>query len=199
MSGKRQAVNFKNLVDQMEKDELSAEQWPTVVGGKCAEADLVDWLNGLDLSGMDVRIWEFTDRCTIGDDGPPETAERLERARLFGGGGDFNIRRDGQDFLWRYVGKAKYAPEHEEKQKLEWPGTEVSPVYCRERKALLWGERKEGQPQWFDDRTAGADLSYSVEDAPARVQMRYVEYTQAGRTLAVWLLKLERYKEAKNG
>lgn len=191
MSSKRQAVNFKKLIDRMEEDELSAEQWPTIVGSSCPEADLVDWLSALDLSELDVRIWEFTDRCTIGTKGPPESAERLERARLFGEGGDLDIRRDGTDFFWRYVGWADHAPDGET---LEYPGASEEPVYRHsEQTALLWGERKTGQTQWFDDRTAGADLRYPVAGAPARVQVRYWEYTQAGRTLAVWLRGLEGY------
>ncbi len=191
MSGKRQAVNFTEIVKQMEKEKLTAAEWPAVVGGKCAEADLVSWLNGLDLSDMDVRIWELTNRCTIGNDAPPEAADRLERARLFGTGGDLDVRRDGNRFRWRYVGKAEYVPKSDES--LAWPGTPEEPVYRREQTALLWGKRKKGQPQWFDDRTAGADLSYPVAGVPARVQVRYVEYTQAGRTLAVWLRGLEAY------
>jgi len=191
MSGKRQAVNFEKIVKQMEREKLTAAEWPAVVGGECTEAELASWLNGLDLSDMDVRIWEFTDRCIIGDDAPPEMVNRLERARLFGPGGDLDVRRDGNRFRWRYVGSIDHALTGET---LPYPGTPESPVYCRRKQtALLWGVRKEGQPQWFDDRTAGADLSYPVEGMPARVQARYVEYTQAGRTLAVWLQELEVY------
>lgn len=188
MSEKRKAVDFEELKAQMEADKIEASDWPTVVGGMCPEAELLGWLVRLDLSGMDVRIWEFTDRCTIGSDGPPEQVERLERARLFGKGGDLDIRRDGSRFLWRYVGKSEKAPEG---KPLGWPGSEANPVYRRKRTALLWGERKEKQPQWFEDRTAGAALTYPVDSTPARVQVCYYEYTQAGRTLAVWLRGLE--------
>lgn len=188
MSEKRKAVDFEELKVQMKADKIKANDWPTVVGGTCPETELPGWLGDLDLSGMDVRIWEFTDHCTIGSDGPPERVERLERARLFGKGGDLAIRRNGNQFLWRYVGKPENAPEGE---KLDWPESENNPVYRRERTALLWGKREEEQPQWFEDRTAGAALTYPVDGAPARVQMRYYEYTQAGRTLAVWLRGLE--------
>jgi hypothetical protein len=191
MSEQTKAVNFTELLDRMEKDRRPAEGWPTIAGAECAEDELLVWLAALDLAEMDVRIWEFTDHCTIGPDGPPDTAKWLERARLFGEGGDLDVRRDGDRFLWRFVGKEEYAPDGEP---LELPtGDEIDPVYRRERTALLWGERKEGQSQWFDDRTAGAVLTYPVEGAPARVQVRYYEYTQAGRTLAVWLRGLEAY------
>lgn len=204
MSSEREAVDFEDIIDRMSGEELSAEDWPTMVGGECAEGGLVDWLGALDLSGMPIRIWSFTDHCTIGNDGPPQTVKHLERARLFGADGDLDVRRDKDRFHWRYVGKAEYAPEYEKKQKLEWPGTDVSPVYCRVREALLWGTREKEQGQWFEDRVAGAELTYFAE-TPAlpdqveeRVKVKFQEYTQAGRTLAVWLLGLERYQEEKN-
>lgn len=202
MSKKRTAVNFEELVPQMKKDELVAERWPTIVGGHCAEAELLDWLDGLSLQEMTHHIWSFTDHCTISDDGPPESAERLERARLFGEGGDLDIRRDGQNFFWRYAGKADYAPACET---LAYPGTPESPVYCRERTALLWGTREKEQEQWFDDRVSGASLTYFPNPTPLdegvkeRVQVRFREYTQAGRVLVVWLRELEARQEVKNG
>ncbi|MDY6876466.1 MAG: CRISPR-associated protein Csx19 [Chloroflexota bacterium] len=204
MSRERRAVDFKALIEQMDREQISAGQWPTVVGGKCAEGEMVDWLKDLDLSGMPIRIWSFTDHCTINDDGPPQTVKHLERARIFGAGGDLDMRRDGDRFHWRYVGKAEYAPKYEGKQNLEWPGTDVSPIYCREREALLWGTRKKEQGQWFEDRVAGADLTYFaktpalLDQVEERVKVKFWEYTQAGRTLAIWLLGLVRYEEEKN-
>ncbi len=206
MSGERDAVDFKRIIKQMEKDALTPEEWPTIVGGECSEAELVDWLGRLDLSKMRVRIWAYTDRCTIaessaGDEGPPATAERLERARLFGPGGDLDVRRDGERFHWRYVGEADHAPDGDQ---LPYPGTPERPVYCRTRKALLWGTREKEQKQWFDDRVAGAGLTYFAEPpklpdgVEERVTVEYREYTQAGRTLAVWLRGLHRHEEKKN-
>ncbi len=195
MSKKREAIDFMEMVRQMkEDDKLSAEDWPTIRGDECAAGDLLEWLKKLDLSGMKFRIWEFTDRCTIGTDAPPQQVERLERARLFGESGDLDIRRDGQRFLWRYVGAAENAPACEE---MEWPGSDVNPVYRRERTALLWGTRERQQTQWFDDRVSGASLTYFPNPTPLdegveeRVQVQFREYTQAGRVLAVWLRGLE--------
>jgi hypothetical protein len=211
MNKKRKAVNFEELLERMEKDKEPAEGWPTITGGECTEGGLSEWLKKLDLTEMDVRIWEFTDHCTIGTDGPPGKVERLERARLFGEEGDLEIRRDGKierdgeqfpRFLWRYVGRKKYAPTGE---KLAWPGDENSPVYCREQMVLLWGTREGNQKQWFDDRVSGASLTYFADPAPLpdkvkeRVWVRFREYTQAGRTLAVWLQGLEAYEEVDNG
>jgi len=203
MTARRRAVDFDDLVEQMRDDVVSLDDWPTVVGGECSEAQLMDWLNDLDLSAMDVRIWWFTDHATIGRDGPPGSAELLERARLFGKGGDLDVRRDGTLFRWRYIGEAQYAPQGDS---LEYPGSgEAGPVCQRERKALLWGTRENGQEQWFDDRVSGAKLTYFPDPLPLpqdteeRVKVQFREYTQAGQTVAVWLVGLEKYREAKNG
>jgi hypothetical protein len=202
MNGQREAVDFERIVRQMEASKLAATDWPTVKGGECPADGVVSWLGELDLSGMDVRIWSFTDHCTIGDEGPPSTAEYLERVRLFGAGGDLDVRRDGEVFRWRFVGSSKYAPEGDE---LEYPGMDESPVYGREREALLWGTREGEQRQWFDDRVAGAQLTYLPDPGPLaegveeRVRIKVREYTQAGRPLAVWLLRLDSYREGKNG
>jgi hypothetical protein len=188
MSGKK-GNGFEALVEQMQKDVIEESDWPAVTGGTCSEADLPAWLGGLDLSALDVRIWEYTDRCTIGaDDPPPEDAGRLERARLFGAKGDLDVRRDGGAFRWCYAGERERAPDG---KMLPWPGTAENPVHRRVRTALLWGTREKDQQQWFDDRVAGAALTYPVEGAPERMQVRYHEYTQAGRTLVVWLRGLE--------
>ena len=202
MNGQREDVDFERIVRQMQASKLTVTDWPAVRGGVCPADDVVEWLGGLDLSKMDVRIWSFTDRCIIGHDGPPQTVERLERGRLFGAGGDLDLRRDGKVFRWRFVGSSEYAPVGDE---LEYPGTDESPVYGREREALLWGTREHEQRQWFEDRVAGALLTYVEDPLPLpenieeRVRIKFREYTQAGRTIAVWLLGLDRYREGKNG
>jgi hypothetical protein len=200
-----QSVNFDALLAQMEEDRQRFNKHrPTIVGGQCAEVKLLEWLGKLKLDDMPVRIWEFTDHCTIGPEGPPANAERLERARLFGEGGDLELRRNGNEFRWRYIGKADHAPKDDKAQALAWPDDADSPVYCSERRALLWGTREGEQKQWFEDRVSGAALTY-LTDPPSlpdkmreRIWIKFLEYTQAGRTLAVWLLGLEAYQEVKN-
>ena len=188
MVDKRKPVDFDELVDEMAAEILDPEAMPTVVGGRCSGDEVGEWLDVLDLSGMSVRIWTFTDHATIGSEGPPETFELLERARLFGEHGDLDLRRNGDDFHWRFVGNHDFAPDGEP---LKWSDLEDNPVYGRETRALLWGEYREDADAWFDDRTAGAALTYPVDGDPDRVWVRYREYTQAGHVLAVWLLGLE--------
>jgi hypothetical protein len=172
----------------MDAGAVASDSWPAVVGGTCSEDEAKALLNSLELGGMDVRIWTFTDHAAIGADDPPETFEFLERARLFGERGDLDLRREGDDFHWRYVGETDRAPEGE---RLAWSDLPDEPVYCREERALLWGEYQADAGAWFDDRTAGAKLTYPVDGHPDRVWVRYREYAQAGHALAVWLLGLE--------
>jgi hypothetical protein len=180
---------------------------PVVLGGvwkdEAALAQQIEAYRGN--PALKWRIWETTDTCTIGHAWLDVGIEWLERARLFGPGGDLDVRRDGRRFLWRYVGDAEHAPKDEKAQAMTMDGSERDPLYCSERTALLWGTRKGEQNQWFEDRVAGAPLTY-LPDPPLlpdkmeeRVQVRFCEYTQAGRTLAVWLLGLEAYQEADNG
>ena len=187
----REAVNFDTLIQEMKNEVVANGAAPTMTTGACAVAELEIWLEKLKKAGFSVAIWEYTDHTTIGAAMQPDDLQWLEHARLFGAGGDLELWRADGKFRWRYVGESAYEPDNG--QPLPWPATSENPVYCQERRALLWGERKAGQSQWYDDRTAGAELTYPVEDAPQRVRVRYKAYTQAGRVLAVWYTGLEGY------
>jgi len=185
-------IDFARLVDQMMSDRISeGTSRPAIVGGECEADRLLDWLDEIHAAEMTTWICTYADSVTCGHEGPSRPVGVIERVRLFGVGGDLDVWRDGDKFRWRYVGLGAHAPE--DGRAMPWPGTETSPVYVRERTVLLWGERQEGQSAWFDDRTAGAALTYPVPGTPPRVQARYREYTQAGDVLAVWFTGLEAY------
>jgi hypothetical protein len=186
---KRKAIGFEDLVDKLVQGQTEPEKgWPVITSGDCESKALLDWLTGLNLEKLGVRIWCYADACNIGTNAVPKDVGLLERARLFGPGGDLEIWRGGKGFRWRYVGLADNAPEG---KKLPWPGDENHPVFWREQTALLWGNRPEGRARWHDNRVAGATLTYPVSGAPERVKVRYREYTQAGRPFAVWYTGLE--------
>ena len=195
MKAKPEPIDFKIEVEKMRASVCT--DWPTVRGGVWdSEAELVRQLEPYRNSeALPWHIWEYTDSCTIGQGWLTQDVQWLERARLFGEGGDLDVRRDRDRFLWRYVGESDQTPAG---------GTELqpdgeSPVYRRERTVLLWGTRKRDQDRWFDDRVSGASLTYLPDPPPLpekvdeRVQVRFREYTQAGRTLLVWLQGLEPY------
>ena len=207
MATEHKPTRFETMIEKgMPTGRLAQAKWPTVVGGVWTEESLADQLKGYQgKSELPWHIWEYTDSCTIGKGWLAQELRWLERVRLFGEGGDLDIRRNGNKFLWRYVGESEYSPRDKKAQELGYPGTDVSPIYRRERTALLWGTRKGKQEQWFDDRVSGAALTY-FSDPPSlpekvveRVQVKFREYTQAGRTVAVWLMDLEtvRAKEGK--
>ena len=202
MNAKPEPISFPKLIQDM-RDSICSD-WPTVVGGVWSDgAEMKKQLGAFkSKSALGWRVWEMTDSCTIGHDWFEEQDQDgkdnwrwLERARLFGEGGDLDIRRDGERFLWRYVGEPDHAPPCGNKLEPD----DGSPVYCREQTALLWGTRERDQEQWFDDRVSGAKLTYAVDGDPERVQVRYREYTQAGQALTVWLQGLEAYEEVDNG
>jgi hypothetical protein len=190
-------IDFERLVREMRASVCADCDWPTVRGGVWdSEVEVVRQLESYQNSeALPWHIWEYTDSCTLGQGWLTQDVQWLERARLFGEGGDLDVRRDGGRFLWRYVGEPDQTPPGG--AELQPDGK--SPIYSRERTALLWGTRERDQKQWFDDRVSGASLTY-FPDPPSlpekveeRVQVRFREYTQAGRTLVVWLRKLEPY------
>jgi len=183
--------NFERIVQEMAKQRVSdAGQRPVVRAGTVAENELAGWLGTLKWDGLQVCIWIRADGCAIGADCAPGDPQLLEGARLFGESGDLELWRTGNGFGWRFVGQAEGAPEGKD---LPWPGDDLNPVYCQPRKALLWGKREEGETQWFDDRVAGAQLTYPGMESAKRVQVCYDAYTQAGHVQFVWLKKLEAY------
>ncbi len=188
---RREAINFKSLISELVPSQQAPEaQPPLMVKGVCDYDQFSAWLTELDLTKLTVRIWCYTDESVIGTEVAPRDVDRLERARLFGPGGDLEVWRGNQGFRWRYVGLAASAPEGDT---LAWPDDENNPVFSREQTALFWGNRPEGRERWYDDRVAGARLEYPIGGAPERIQVRYREYTQAGRPFAIWLQELEAY------
>lgn len=193
MPEKREAINFPSLIaDVVGCLNLPEEGWPVIVGGAVEVEALHGWLTGLDPSGYSVAVLGYSDHVTIGEVALPEQGEveLLDHIRLFGKGGDLDGQRDGNTFHWRYIGSGAGAPKGDS---LTWPGSEENPVFWRDQTALLWGNRPEGKATWYEDRVAGAALTYPVKGAPERVQVRYREYTQAGRPFAVWFRGLEAY------
>lgn len=186
---KSEAVDFEKIITDMRKNACPVEQSPVLCGGSWTYAELEAWLADDLVDKLPVHIWTYTDHTVI-HTGPPSNLKLLERARLFGGEGDMDIRREGDIFLWRFVGLKQNAPVANHTLITEL-GTSVSPIYCTAKNALLWGTREKGEDRWFDDRVSGAALTYPVAAMTGRVQVYYQEYTQAGRVVAVWLKKLE--------
>jgi hypothetical protein len=186
---------------------------PAVWGGVCPEAQAFDlitaWLEERDIP---YRIWEMASEISFekGSILNCEEFKWLERARLFGAGGDLSLRRDHQQFRWWFVGPASanlpgmLTEAQIEKQKgltcHNFWEAEPNAVFNQETgTALLWGEQQQGQvalipgqSRYFEDRVASANLSYPVTENWQRAQVVFNTYSRAGRIEFTWLLCLDK-------
>ncbi|RMD65494.1 hypothetical protein D6833_02870 [Candidatus Parcubacteria bacterium] len=187
-------VDFAKIVEQVKQSQVGKESL-SIWGGRCAENDLLTFLEGWqNLAQMPYRIWEYASDIVFQKGTLPENAILLQRGRLFGEGGDLEVRRDGQEFAWRFVGPAGTKPPNEEEyQAQNYPDA----IFFEEKtSALLWGTRQDGDKHWKDNRVGAADLQYP-EDGK-RLQLHYKTYSRAGRVQFVWYTGLSEWKEADN-
>jgi hypothetical protein len=194
MNRDKYRVEFAELIEDV-KQPLCSREHLAVWGGTCAEDALTDFLNGWPLERMPYRIWESTDRIDFGKNKPVSNITLLERGRLFGPGGDLDLRRDGGIFRWRFVGAPYVRPPQDcdTAGANFWAQHPDAAFHCYEETALLWGERK-GE-RWHDDRVAAAELDYPATDNAERVQVQYKVYSREGRVEFVWLTELREWKE----
>lgn len=198
MSNQQAAMDFRELARQVQQDNRYWGQDQLAIwGGRCGtEADVLQLLQKWPKrdEAMPYRIWEYSDRIDFEEKKLPQDAHWLERGRLFGPGGDLEVRRDGDRFYWRFVGRAGARPPDGSFHALNfWTQTEPGTRFFHsEDRALLWGERREGFDHWFDDRVARARLNYPW-DKEGRVQVKYRTFSRAGQVEFVWLLGLESY------
>jgi len=145
---------------------------------------------------MSYRIWEYVSEIAFEKETLPQNAALLERGRLFGSGGDLELRRDGATFAWRFIGPAGVQPPTGKCNAQDYWGSDPQAMFHqREETALLWGKRN-GET-WVEDRVGAARLNYPATDE--RVQIHYRTYSRAGRVEFVWLTSLSEWKEADNG
>jgi hypothetical protein len=188
-------VNLEQLVEEVGKPCCGPEAL-ALWGGTCAEDALTDFLNGWPLGRMPYRIWESTDRIAF-EEQPPTNVALLERGRLFGAGGDLELRRDGGTFHWRFVGAPEVRPPqgYDTDDANFWAQHPGVAFHCYEETALLWGKRQ--GDRWHDDRVAAARLDYPAPDDAERAQVLYKVYSRAGRVEFVWLIGLNVWKEGE--
>jgi hypothetical protein len=194
----RRPVDFEDLVRQVRQPTVGQERL-AIWGGMCAEDALSDFLAGWSLEQMPYRVWESTDRIDFEKDTSVSNVALLERGRLFGEGGDLDLRRDGAVFRWRFVGTPTICPPepYNAKENNFWAHHPEATYHCYEESALLWGERK--GDRWHEDRVAAANLDYPAPDDAERVQVRYRVYSRAGHVEFVWLTGVSDWKEEHDG
>ena len=187
-------IKFEKLLAQVEQPLVGKENL-SIWGGTCSESALLDFIEGWPLAQMPYRIWEYADRIQLEQDKLPaqEDVVLLERGRLFGKGGDLELRRDGDLFRWRFVGQAGTAPPEGYGARDFWAFHQDTEFHCYTETALLWG--KHDGNRWHDERVAAADLRYPVDGEPERAQVEYKVYSRAGRVQFVWLTGLSEWEE----
>lgn len=190
---------FDNLVKQVVDGPQVGQDDLAIWGGTCTEDKVNDFLTGWDLKDMPYRIWQYTDRINFEKNTLASNAALLERGRLFGLGGDLDLRRDGDEFRWRFVGDPGMRPpeEYDAKENNFWEQHPHAKFHCYIETALLWGKRKDDR--WHDDRVAAADLDYPEMDGAKRVEVAYKAYSRAGRIEFVWLTESREWKEENSG
>ncbi|MCB2160719.1 hypothetical protein KQH40_01390 [bacterium] len=174
-------------MEKIKSTELS------VLGGICQETDLLFLLETWPtLRDMPFAIWEYTDEILFEMNTLPQRdLDWLERGKLFGDGGDLTVRRDGEDFRWWFVGPKDVHPAEQFLLSTKvW--TDVVGFVQVENQSLLWGElvQESDPPVWFENRVAGADLSYPVSEGKNKIRVEFTEFRYAGNTEFVWFKRL---------
>jgi hypothetical protein len=175
-----------NLIDPArEVGAAQVEIW----GGRCDRVDLADFLQSWSPAsrGMSLGIWEYTDGIQFRDSGTDkERLPWLERARLFGPGGDLSLRREGEEYLWHFIGTF---PPPVAGGRNFWEGRGEKKLRRNAASALLWGHNEAGERKWYEDRVGWADLSYP-HDPAKRLWLHYTEFTDGGQVAFVWWKEL---------
>ncbi|MBW2065327.1 MAG: hypothetical protein JRJ03_10400 [Deltaproteobacteria bacterium] len=190
-----QRVDFEQLVREVRQPRAGKADL-AIWGGVRAENRLSEFLRQWDLSQMPYRIWEYVSEIVFERDTLPQNVALLERGRLFGPGGDLELRRDGGMFAWRFIGPAAVQPPAGDYSAQDyWASHSQVMFHQRKETALLWG--KWNGEKWADDRVGAARLNYPATGE--WVQVHYQGFSRAGRLEFVWLTGLSEWKEADNG
>lgn len=177
------SIDFAQLYEEMKQAKLSDSDRPTVLGGEFAADRLDEFLNVWReyWNTMPYRIWEHISRIEFAD--RPAQPEFLQRAEIFGEGGHLSLRRDGNRWLWRYIGTSVSITGFGVED--FWQKHSACQLRRYAESVVLWGERKDNQPRWFDDRVAAANLAYPLKTT-GRVYLHFWRYTEQGQTAFVW-------------
>ena len=188
-------LEFDRLLEKMDVARQAAtNQRPVIVGGRFShprlEAFLSEWRE--QWGNMPWRIWEHVSAIAFADE--PAQSEWLQRADIFGPGGHLSLRRDGERWLWHFIGAALPTPSTEFKSSDFWEENGDAVLRRYEESVILWGEKVDKTKTkatadvklWHDDRVGAALLEYPQMSGNSRVYLHYWRYSEAGQTAFVW-------------
>lgn len=165
----------------------------SVFGGKVAGNRLGDFVKGWQLPRADMPwcIWEWVNRITFERGTVPGDIQLLDRGRVFGTAGDLSLRRDGESFLWHFVGETQVVPPEEFPGHGFWKTNGGVTLRRTEGTVLLWGEYSSEKKRWVEDRVARAQLAYPGVGSAQRIRIRYWSFGHGGQTSLIWWRGLE--------
>lgn len=183
-------VDFAELAAKVKKPLFGRNEL-AILGGDCAEIELLKLIEHWSLVKMPFRIWEYSSEIIFEKDTFPKNLALLERGRLFGEGGDLMLRRNGTGFDWRFIGlSGMQNPVGNYHIDDYWEGNQDSTFHKDKKTALLWGEWN-GE-QWVENRVGAAKLRYPLDGK--RIQLHYETFTRAGFVEFVWFLNLSEWE-----
>jgi hypothetical protein len=193
------SINFNELLKQMCTARQSVGQpRPVIYGGHFAHSDLAKFLAEWEpnWAQMRYRIWEQINE--IGFHDKPKERDFLQRAEVFGTGGHLSLRRDGNRWLWHFIGPVDTPVGSNWAAEPFWNEKHLQKVELRRytESVILWGEAIVDNQQkktgvWWEDRVGAARLNYPDElKEHARVYLHYWRYTEGGQTAFVWYREL---------
>lgn len=183
------SIDFEQLYQKMEQAKLAQEERPAILGGEFPAERLSDFLSVWQArwSAMPYRLWEHISLIEFADE--PKQPEFLQRAEIFGEGGHLSLRRDGNRWLWHYVGEAVALPLNGFGAMDFWEANPNCQLRRYAESVILWSEKKESDNLWSDGRVAAARLNYPLK-SDGRVYLHFWRYTENGQTAFAWHRKL---------
>ena len=185
------ASKFADKVNSLLQEERITKDDLQIWGSEIEENGLQEFISNWDQSERPFVILETIREIVIRKNYDFSTLEppAVERIRIFGSGGDLDIRRDAYHFRWRYIGKTRL-PEDVKGEDF-WDKNAGRKFFLKEEEALLWGQYNPNRMVWHDNRVAKAKLSYPVDGNLERVKIRYRTLSEAGVIAFVWFVAIE--------
>ncbi|MEW6065520.1 hypothetical protein P378_01955 [Desulforamulus profundi] len=163
-----------------------------IFGGRIKTEILPDFLK-ITPGGLLWSIGEHPDRCEILKEQLPEL-KYLERLRLFGPGGDLELRREDDAYRWRFIGPAGSKFDRRYQLRDFWAETGIQHLCRHDETLLLWGEKR--GDRYYDGRFAAARLVYPLGEHTnkKRAVIKTRIYTYFGRPQFAWYYSLEEWE-----